>query len=336
MRLWFFFGIFLFISPLQAKTDVLFLNPGISQESFWGDVDSLFNKAAERFRLEVETLHADRDHFRMIRQAHEVALRSELPLYVVMVNEKQSGMRMLDVFYKKPVYIQFILNDISHFERQALLKDAHWQHYLLPPIVPDNRSIGFATAEALMKGVTEQNPQVVLVSGDESTPASVERTEGALAALQSMTEVIAEQTVYGQWQETKAYQQAGVLLQRYPGLDAIWTANDHMAFGVIRAMKDIAAVPGRKIRIASINTSAEVLALRREGVINVLGGGHFLASGVALANIRRHMETGEYPRRQITLFRLLEPDTEFFTALEHRDWDSLLDIATAEHIALEH
>ncbi|AZQ12275.1 ABC transporter substrate-binding protein [Shewanella khirikhana] len=333
MRLMFFLGMLLLSSLTQAKTDVLFLNPGSSDESFWGDVDSLLVAAAIRFDMEVETLHSNRNHFDMIRQANEVAQRPDLPPYVFLVNEKQSGLRMLDAFYHKPVYVQFVLNDISPAERQTLLQDPHWHQYLLPPVVPDNRTIGFETAGALVQGLGGKDIQVVLVSGDKSTPASVERTEGALAALQSMAEVSTEQTVYGQWQENKAYQQAQVLLQRYPGLDAIWTANDHMAFGVIRAMKEKRLAPGKKIRIATINTSAEVLALRREGAINVLGGGHFLAGGVALSNVKQHMDTGSYPTIHYSLFRLLEPDTEFFIALERRDWELLLDIALTRNDA---
>ncbi|MFD1098144.1 ABC transporter substrate-binding protein [Shewanella litorisediminis] len=326
MRLLFILGFWLIFSPSYAKTPVLFLNPGYSSESFWGDVDSLLEASAARLDMQVETLHSDRNHFHMIRQATEVAGRATLPAFVLMVNEKHGGLRMLDAFYRKPVYIQFILNDISLEERQNLLKDPHWRTYLLPAVVPDNQDVGTLTATALVKKLGQQPAQLVLISGDKTTPASVERTQGALAVFQAESDVTVEQTVYGQWQEDKAYQQAQVLLQRYPSLNAVWTANDHMAFGVIRALKEKQLTPGKDVLLSTINTSPQVLALRRAGEINALGGGHFLVAGVALANIRQFRDTGQYPEVHISLFRLLEPDTPLFDALEKRDWAGLLDL----------
>ncbi|WP_250885804.1 ABC transporter substrate-binding protein [Shewanella jiangmenensis] len=323
----FFWGLMLLSSLTHAKTDVLFLNPGTSDESFWHDVDSLLTVAAAKYDFDVKTLHSNRNHFEMIRQATEAAASTTLPKYVILVNEKQSGARMLEAFYQKPVYVQFLLNDLKPLERGALLRDPHWSKYLLPPVVPDNRSIGYQTARALMAGLGKDKPaQVVLISGDKSTPASVQRTEGALAALQSMAEISTEQTVYGQWQEAKAYQQTQILLSRYPKLDAVWTANDLMAFGAIRAIRESGREPGRDVRIATINTSPEVLAARRSGEINVLGGGHCLAAGVALANLRQHNVSGHYPDSRYPLFWMLNPDSEFFSALERRDWDFLLNM----------
>lgn len=79
--------------------------------------------------------------------------------------------------------------------------------------------------------------KVLLISGDKGTPASIERTQGALNGFrQAGIEPL--QLVYGHWQEQRARAQTQVLLNRYPGLEGIWTANDHMAFGAIAALED--------------------------------------------------------------------------------------------------
>ena len=49
----------------EARSSVLFLNPGKVQESFWGDVDGMMSAAAADLGLQLEVFHAEREHYRM-------------------------------------------------------------------------------------------------------------------------------------------------------------------------------------------------------------------------------------------------------------------------------
>ncbi|QSX40582.1 ABC transporter substrate-binding protein [Shewanella cyperi] len=320
-KLWLFCCL-VFMTPAWCAPDVVFFNPGRADESFWGDVDSLLQEAAAELQLQLLTEHAERNHFQMINQVQRLAAARELPRYVILVNEKSTGLSMLEALYGKPVYVQFVLNDISLGQRSELLKDPHWQRFLLPGLVPDNEAIGRQTATALLARAALSRPLALLISGDRLTPASVERTRGAEAVLQQGAAVT--QTIYGLWQEERSYQQFKVLLVRYPALALVWTANDHMLFGALRAAQEAGKVPGKDIFFSSFNTSARVLALRRQGKLSVLAGGHLLTAAVALARLKRHRDTGIYPADLPQLFWLLEPDTPMFNALEQRDWQTLL------------
>ncbi len=55
------------------------------------------------------------------------------------------------------------------------------------------------------------------------------------------------QIVHGQWNESISREQMHTLLQRYPNVRYVWTANDHMAFGAMKAAKAAGKTPGEDI-----------------------------------------------------------------------------------------
>lgn len=328
MRLWKLCCLFvcgLSFSVSAAKLDVVFFNPGAAEDSFWGDVDKLMLFASTKLDINLNIIHSDRNHFKMITQFAELLDNSpSLPHYVILVNEKQSALKMLQLLYPYPIYVQLILNDISIGERDSLLKDPHWQKYLLPAIIPDNYVIGSATAKSLMADLKGKEAKVLLISGDKSTPASVLRTQGAHDYFFMQDSATVMQTVYGQWSEDIAYGQALTLLTRYPDLNVIWTASDRMAIGVLKALKEKGLKSGEKVFVSTINTSPEILNLRREHAISVLGGGHFLVGALGLVQLQHYQQTQKYiPYERVALFDVLSPDSAFYQMLVARDWPTI-------------
>ncbi|MGI2183512.1 ABC transporter substrate-binding protein [Shewanella oncorhynchi] len=329
MRSWMLACVFIcaagFGGAAWAKLDVVFFNPGAVDDSFWGDVDQLMLAASTTLDIKLDIIHSDRNHFKMITQLDELlASAKALPNYVILVNEKQSAIKMLQALYPHPVYVQLILNDISPGERDALLQDPHWQEYLLPAIIPDNYAIGSATAKALMDDLEGKAAKVLLISGDKSTPASVLRTQGASDYFFMQSNATLTQTVYGQWSEAVAYGQALTLLNRYPDLNVIWTASDRMAIGVLKALKEKGLVSGKDVFVGTINTSPEILQLCRQHSVSVIGGGHFLVGALGLVELQYYQQHKKYlPYDNVALFGVLQPDSAFYQMLVARDWPQI-------------
>jgi|GEM_PF-1174290 len=316
---------YLFCVQVHASVDVVFFNPGKAEESFWGDVDKTMKEAADIFDIDLEVVHANRDRLLMIDQVNLLALSASLPKYVVLVNEENSAPKMLQSLYGLPIYVALMLNDISLEERARLKLDPHWKAYLLPAVVPDNIFIGQATAQALVEAIESKPTEIVGVSGDDDTPASVQRTLGASSYFQAQSQLTLHQVINAYWREDIAYRKTLTILKRYPNLAGIWTANDHIAIGVLKAVKELGLKPGEDVFISSINTSEEILRLRQQGKIAALGGGHFLAGAVVLNKICQHRKNGEYSHLSaFPLFSLLEPNTDFFRALMSRDWRKII------------
>ncbi len=311
----------LFSSYNYAKTSVLFINPGLPQESFWGSVDSYLNEAAVQLDVELEIYHARRDHISAIDFLHRRLTVKPLPDYIILVNEKGVGAQMLDVLHGYPVFVTFVLNDLSQAEKKRVLKDTHWQTFLLPGISPENDFIGFKTAEALFHAGGGIPGEVAVISGDKTTPASQLREQGAMNYISTNREMVFTQRVYAHWREETAYKQAKALLARYEDLRYIWTANDHMAFGVQQAVMDMGLTVGKDVFISTVNTSKRVLLELQAGKIAALGGGHFVAPGIVLTKIRSHHQQGNWPALdKVPLFELIEPNTPLHRILVGEQW----------------
>ena len=308
----------------EASNAVLFINPGRAQESFWGDVDGVMSAAAADLGLRLEVFHAERKHYRMAEFLAHRLKHPPLPDYVVLVNEKQVGPKLLQLLKAYPIPVLFILNDLSLEQRVELSRDPHWRHYLLPAVVPNNGWVGAQTMSRLLGSGAVSSPQVIMMSGDKTTPASIQRDDGAKEALQHNNKALLLQQVYGQWDESMAYKQMQVLLRRYPHLTHVWTANDHMAFGVLRALDEAGRTPGKDVWLSSVNTSAQVLQLRRQREISVLGGGHFVAGALGLLLIDQHRHGEALPNvSELSFFALIEPDSALFNRLLQRQWQGI-------------
>ena len=83
------------------------------------------------------------------------------------------------------------------------------------------------------------------------------------------------QTVYGEWRQDKAQEQAQVLYQRYPEARLVWSGNDLMAFGAMEAWQAQGGLPGKDALFSAINTSPAAFEKLRSGHLAALAGGLF-------------------------------------------------------------
>ncbi len=180
------------------------------------------------------------------------------------------------------------------------------------------------SAEEMVLAGNDEPGEAVMISGDLTTPASVQREAGGQRFFNEKKNITLRQIVHGQWNESISREQMHTLLQRYPNVRYVWTANDHMAFGAMKAAKAAGKTPGEDIFFATVNTSEKVLASREKGNISALGGGHFSAAGLALSHIYAHDSGLPIPKRcSGELFRLITPDTHFFTQLREQAWHEI-------------
>ncbi|MPX89636.1 periplasmic sugar-binding domain protein [Salinivibrio sp. VYel1] len=317
----------------QAQPRVLFINPGYATESFWQDVDEYANSAASALNIDLTIRHADRNHF-AVRQILAATLSKPThPDYIIIVNEKLAAKNLLPILRKYPIYVQLILNDVDQQTKTKLFQDPHWQQYLLPSIIPNNHSIGYAIAEAMVQAGDNAPGEAVMISGDLTTPASVQREAGGKRFFVERSDITLHQVVHGQWNESISQEQMHTLLQRYPNVRYVWTANDHMAFGAMKAARQAGKTPGDDIYFATVNTSERVLSLREKGDISALGGGHFKAAGLALSRIYAHDKGWPLPPQCAgQLFHLIEPGSAFFLQLREQAWDQISFLNMAKGI----
>ncbi|CAH0526577.1 ABC transporter substrate-binding protein [Vibrio hippocampi] len=315
---------FISFSAHATETRVLFVNPGFANESFWSDVDRYAHAVADRLNLSLEVIHGNRDTD-LMRQKLLLRINSgEQPDFVVLVNEENSGAMLLDVLGQSDAFVTFALNDLTATQRQKLREDSNWQQRLLPGVIPNNFSIGYLTAQALYQQGQKESGHFVLFSGDNSTPASIDREAGANSFISRHPDITLTQRVYAHWDQNTAYQKAKQLLKQYPDIRYIWTANDHMAFGVQQALTEANRVIGEDVFLSTVNTSQQVLTQLKQKQLSVLGGGHFIAVGLTLVKIHQYLTEDLWPpRTKFSLFELITYPSPLFNQLSQKSWDKI-------------
>lgn len=262
---------------------VIFLNPGYSDEPFWSDYSRYMQDAAGDLGMELKVLYGERDPVRMLSNARQV-LDGEHPDYLIFTNEQFQGPVVLRLFENSAVKL-FALHSTLTDEQQALIGGSRERHRnWLGSLVPNDEEAGYLMGRDLIALTEGQPAELLAFSGVKQTPSSILRLAGLQRALNEAPQIKLMQAVHGEWQEQRAYEQAVSLLPRYPGVNLVWSANDAMAFGVMRAADEL----GRDLRYAALNNSTRVLQAHIDGRIDVLASGHFILGACAMVMLSDH------------------------------------------------
>jgi LacI family transcriptional regulator len=106
----------------------------------------------------------------------------------------------------------------------------------IPNVTIDEHHTGLIATRHLLRLGHRTVAQIV---GEPHTSPQGGRYSGYLAALaEAGIDVDSALTDYGLWTAEGGYRAAGRLLDRFPGLTAIFAHNDYMAIGAIRAVHD--------------------------------------------------------------------------------------------------
>lgn len=112
----------------------------------------------------------------------------------------------------------------------------------------DDVRIGHAVARALIEGLGGTG-RIVALDGTPGARTARDRTEGLKRAVSESPGIELLGSRVGYLQEVPARAAMAELLQAHPDIDGVWTANDVMAFGALRALQDA----GRTAAVVGIN-----------------------------------------------------------------------------------
>ncbi|MBV8467640.1 MAG: ABC transporter substrate-binding protein [Burkholderiales bacterium] len=277
--------------PLAAAFSVGFVNPGKSTETYWVTVSQVMQAAAKQLDIQLEVVYAERDHLRMEGLTQDFANRppDKRPEFLILTNERRMGGTQLKIAEQAGINVLFAFSGILDEDRIEYATPRTRYPHWLGTLEPHAEDAGYQTMEALIvEGLREHRQgadgklHVVAIAGDRSTAVSIRRNAGMLKAIAAHTDVVLDQTVFGDWQRAKAAEQANVLYLRYPGTQLVWCGNDEMAFGAMDALKASGKQPGRDKLFSGINTSREAMNDLIAGQLTTLSGGHYMTGAWAL------------------------------------------------------
>ena len=271
--------------PVARGESVLFLNPGTTDEAFWISYSQFMQAAAKDLGVDLRILYAQRMPELTVAQARLALQGPDRPDYLVFVNEQYVAPQILRLAEGSGVKL-FMVNASLTANQMSLLGERADR---LGSLVPNDEEGGYL----MLKELIRQHPPVapgqvielLAFSGLKITPSSQLREQGMMRALAEHPEVRLRQLVYGGWTRERAYEQAKLLLRRYPKVSLVWSANDEMAFGAMQAYSETGGVPGKDALFSAINTSPAALQAKVDGRLSVLLGGHFTLGGWALVQL---------------------------------------------------
>lgn len=271
--------------PVVAQgASVVFLNPGHDEEDYWARYATFMQAAADQLGMQLRVEYSDRQASTTLDQARRVLAAADRPDYLVIVNEQYVAPQILRLGQNSGVKMFLVNNPLTASQTHTI--DAQPQVYasVLGTLTVNDEQAGFQMLHALLAQLPPRDGPIDLLafSAVKNTPASQAREDGMRRALADYPQVRLRQVVYGGWSRQRAYEQAQILIQRYPDARLVWCANDEMAFGAMQAFAEAGREPGRDVLFSAVNASPEALQARIDGRLSVLVGGHFTVGGWAM------------------------------------------------------
>ena len=320
---------FCFLTNVQAKnTKVLFINPGKTGGTFWTMVSNFMEAAAYDLNIQLNIKYAERDMFKMLKIAENAIKSNHKPDYTVIVNEKNTGGRLLKILAPHTNVI-FINNALGDREESQFRASSKFRHKLISSLTPDHFQAGKDIANHIITAARNQNKTgkigIIAIGGNKRTPASILRVNGLKSYSSSSPNIKIYQTIYSQWRRDNAEAQITGLLRRWPDVRGIWAANDDMALGAIDALDKTQLKPGVDVFVGGLNCSKEGLknVLSRKMITTV--GGHFMLGGWSLVLIKDHSK-GLFvsPKLMIPMMAINQKNIETWNSkFEKQNWGQI-------------
>jgi ABC-type sugar transport system substrate-binding protein len=276
--------------------NVTFINPGKQGERFWDMVTDTMKAASLDLDISLEVLYAERNRVQMRDIGISVTERKQLPDVMLIVNEEQASDAVVKAASRKGIKVLMLLNDFLPAQKSSLQTElgSDWKKVMLGSITPNNFGAGARMMEALITCAGEIEKKapinILMIGGDQLTPASIDRNEGGLSIINHHPDVVLNRLLYANWNQ----QEAQLLTSNYLKWStrnnitphAIWAANDPIAQGALIALKQHNFAAGKDVCLVGLNWSPEGLSMVKNKEMVHTDGGHFLAGAWSMVLLK--------------------------------------------------
>lgn len=294
-----------------AEIRVGFVNPGMPGEKFWLLVSATMQAAADELGISVDIRYTGRSHDKAIEIANDFLNSSPPPDYLIATNDVDVGGEIVKAADAKGVPVILLSNDLDPKQwaeyGEPRTKYRHW----LGSIVPDHEGGGYGIAEAVLTEaarIKQTRPlKMLALAGDVQTPASNDRIRGLRRAVGVISKLLGPASVELvevrnlDWTEAGAQASVEQFTAQGPRIDALWAANDPMAFGAITALRKAGYQPGRDIIVGGLNWSPGGIERVLSGEMLLTHGGHFLGGAWAMVILRDYHDGRDFAEEDVRL-----------------------------------
>jgi ABC-type sugar transport system substrate-binding protein len=234
--------------------------------------------AANLLGMQIEVIYAERDHLLMLRQAEELARRSEPPDYIMIVNEKLAAQQMLMMLASSHAKVFLFHNDLTPEQRRQIGNERERISNWIGTATIDSSRGAYNLMEYLYRRLGVREPRIIGITGDPHTPVSMERVDGVNDYVARAGRGRINQLAFGDWSYADGEAKAEILLSRYPDTNIVWGANDSMALGALRA----ATARGASVLVGGIGGWPDAIASIAQGGLTASSVAEYLIGAWAI------------------------------------------------------
>jgi PAS domain S-box-containing protein len=277
-KIWFFVSVIVFsfligiFSPSLIYGKPLEIAIFIPREGpFWKQVVLFTEEAASDLGMKLRVYNANDDPDKMVEQVRKAAQRGING--IIFIAYQNTGERILQIAEKNSVPAILINSQLPQADLLPRTKYTHW----IGSVLPDDEKAGSVLIQQLINEASQIGTgrfNVLAIEGNPEDESSIARIRGLRSFMKHLKEVDSFKIAVGNWKRISAYEIFQGYYKIKSDVNVIWCANDNMALGVVKAIKELGLK--EKIVVGGVdwNEAAQEAILNNRMRVSV--GGHYL------------------------------------------------------------
>ncbi|MBQ4835089.1 ABC transporter substrate-binding protein [Pseudoalteromonas luteoviolacea] len=271
----------------KSNFSVLFVNPSLEGEPFWGKVQKITEEAAAQLDINIDVIYGDGNRHIQLAELKKYLDYRASPDYVILMLYPGGAEQTLSMLNNYGIKFITLEQTITGLEKEEIgIPKKRFEHWL-GEVYFDNYQAGYDLARALHLSVVASGHkgQVngLAINGHYGSESD-KRNQGAAAYFREH-KINLQQTVHASWSKEQAYSKTKRLFKRYPDTHLIWSASDLMAMGAQTAVRQLVKDSSKKVAIGGFDWLSDSLSLIDEDILSASVGGHFMMGGWALVSL---------------------------------------------------
>jgi len=280
---------------IPQKVSVLLVNPSIENDPFWHKIEQITKHAARELSIDLTIIHGHGTRFFQLDELNKYFKENPAPKYVVLVNYPGHAKLTMNLLARHKVKIITLEQTISDDEKTFIGVPGERYKNWIGEVYFNNEIAGYKLAKALINRATLTHNSAVVagISGHYGSESNL-RSNGLRLAIKENATAQLTQIVHAGWSFEDAYSKTLKLLKRYPDINVIWSASDHMALGVIKAIKAMDKKVGVDILVGGFDWTQKGIESIYNEELTASVGGHFLMGAIAMMAIHNEEQGKEH------------------------------------------
>jgi PAS domain S-box-containing protein len=263
-------------------------------DPFWIKAVFFAKEAAADLGVKLQAFNANDDREKMLAQVNE-AVRGGID-GIIFLAYQNTGEQILQIAedHKTPA---ILIN--SQLPEKDLLPRTKYE-YWISSVLPDDVKAGTLLIQQLINEARSRGIErfdVLAIEGNPKDESCIDRVRGLNNYLRHLKGLEAFKIVAGNWNRQTAYDQFKDYYSSHSNVNIVWCANDNMAMGVVKAIKELDL--RRKILIGGVDWDKDAIEAIQQDRMQVSVGGHFLDGAWAVVLLFDYFNGIDFANEQL-------------------------------------